>query len=65
MNSTLENTIPSNVYHFDLETYHRLSYSGYLPRNLELLEGLIIQKMINENLSAAVSVACAASSQYA
>ncbi len=44
MNSTLENATLSNIYHFDLETYHRLSYSGYLPRNLELLEGLIIQK---------------------
>jgi len=54
MNSTLENATLSDVYHFDLETYHRLSYSGYLPRNLELLEGLIIQKMTISPLHAKV-----------
>jgi|GEM_PF-2446024 Uma2 family endonuclease len=54
MNSTLENATLSNIYHFDLETYHRLSYSGYLPRNLELLEGLIIQKMTISPLHAKI-----------
>lgn len=33
MNSTLKNATLSNIYHFDLETYHRLSHSGYLPPN--------------------------------
>lgn len=54
MNSTLENTTLSSVYHFDLATYHKLSYSGYLPRNLELLEGLIIKKMTISPLHAKV-----------
>lgn len=54
MNSALENVALSNVYHFDLPTYHKLSDSGYLPRNLELLEGLIIQKMTISPLHAKV-----------
>jgi len=45
MNSVFESIFEESVYHFDLDTYHKLSLSGHLPRNLELIEGILIQKM--------------------
>ena len=54
MNSIFESIFEESVYHFDLDTYHKLSLSGHLPRNLELIEGILIQKKIMSPLHAKV-----------
>jgi len=54
MNSFLETIHGHNVYHFDLDTYHKLSLSGLLPGNIEIIEGILIQKMTISPLHAKV-----------
>lgn len=37
--------VPEYAYRFDIATYHRLCESGLLPRNLELIHGILVEKM--------------------
>jgi len=46
MSLVLENpNLSKNLYKFTIEKYHKLSDSGLLPRNLELIFGGIVNKM--------------------
>lgn len=45
MNSVLEKSNVDKLFRYDLETYHRISATGILPRNTELIHGVVVNKM--------------------
>ena len=45
MDSVLEKPNVNRVFLYDIETYHRLGATGILPRNTELIHGVVVNKM--------------------
>ena len=45
MDSVLEKPIADKLFRYDLGTYHRLGATGILPRNTELIHGVVVNKM--------------------
>lgn len=45
MNSVLEKSKVDKIFRYDVETYHRLGAIGILPRNTELIHGVVVNKM--------------------
>jgi len=45
MNSVLEKSKVDKIFRYDIETYHRLGATGILPRNTELIHGVVVNKM--------------------
>lgn len=39
-----ENTV-KKIFQYDIETYHKLGSTGILPRNTELIHGIVVRKM--------------------
>ncbi len=45
MSVVLEKSNSDRVLRYDLESYHKLGASGVLPRNTELIHGVVVNKM--------------------
>lgn len=45
MSAVLENSFTDKAFRYDIETYHKLSATGILPRNTELIHGIVVKKM--------------------
>lgn len=45
MSATLEKSYKDKSLRYDLESYHRLGASGAIPRNTELIHGVVVNKM--------------------
>ena len=45
MSAVLEKSYTEKAFRYDIETYHKLSATGILPRNTELIHGIVVNKM--------------------
>jgi hypothetical protein len=45
MSAVLEKSYTEKAFRYDIETYHKLSATGILPRNTELIHGVVVNKM--------------------
>ena len=43
MSAVLEKSYTEKAFRYDIETYHKLSATGILPRNTELIHGIVKQ----------------------
>ena len=45
MNSILNEATLKRIFLYDIATYHKLGETGVLPRNTELIRGVLVSKM--------------------
>ena len=45
MSSVLTESRVKKIFQYDLDTYHKLGTIGILPRNTELIHGIVVRKM--------------------